>query len=165
MCAERCQVEETAGLADPISIRPYEEYQARYQSWEPVGELKIESKADIARIRRELDTCFAAHLSCWSKVRLPVLLAVSEAVTNVVKYTPGGRLLVYADTAGLSFHVIDYGTGLDLDVLPSLLFGKGFSTSSSLGMGFPIMDKYADAVTAYTSGRGTILVLQFDIDC
>ena len=35
---------------------------------------------------------------------------------------------------------------------------EGFSTSSSLGMGFPIMDKYADAVTAIPRS-GTILVL------
>jgi anti-sigma regulatory factor (Ser/Thr protein kinase) len=31
-------------------------------------------------------------------------------------------------------------------------------------MGFPIMVRFAEEVTVYTSEQGTILVLQFDLD-
>lgn len=164
MGSEHCQSENAFRPHNRVSVHPYEEYHSKYGSCRPVREFEIAGKGDISLIRREVDRFFADRLAFWSEVRLPILITLSEAVTNVVKFTPGGKLMIFAGEAGPCFHIIDHGGGLDLDVLLCIISGKRFSTCSSLGMGFPIMVRFAEEVTVYTSEQGTILVLQFDLD-
>lgn len=158
----RSHIEKISG--GRVSLRKYEEYHSCTCLSEPIREFRIESKEDIPCIRQEVDRLFEKSIRCWGQVRWPILLTLSEAVTNVVKHTPGGRLLVFRRPEGPCFHVIDRGTGIDLDLASAILFDRGFSTSSSLGMGFPIMIEYGDRITLYTSNQGTVLILQFDLE-
>lgn len=164
MTFEQCRAQIETLSGGRVALRKYEEYQLDNDSCEIVREFAIASKQDISHIRSEVDQLFEKVIPCWRHVRWPILLTLSEAVTNVVKHTPGGRLLVGRHPNGLCFHIIDNGHGIDLERIPLTLFGKGYSTSASMGMGFPIMIKYVDKITLYTSERGTILILRFELD-
>ncbi len=138
-----------------------EEYEAEYGSAEPLLVLKLQNKSDIAHSRDEIDRFLVEKLEEWDDpFRSRVLLCLAEAMSNVIKHTPGGRVLVFIDSTGPRFHVEAFGSGLDLNKLPYMLFVKGFSTSDTLGAGFPIMMRYLKQITISTSPNGTALVLR-----
>lgn len=137
-----------------------EEYEREYGQDQPLLTLDIQDKSDITHIRDEVDRFLMERLDNWEDpLRSRALLCLSEAVTNVVKHTPGGQILVFIDSTGPRFHVVDRGKGLDLNKLPYMLFVKGFSTGNTLGAGFPIMMRYLKQITVCTSPNGTALVL------
>jgi anti-sigma regulatory factor (Ser/Thr protein kinase) len=114
------------------------EYRAAYAGDDPLLIIDVEQKDDIPRVRQTVDEFFADFIPHWKEVRSPILTALSEAVTNVVKHTPGGRVLVYLESTGPRFHVEDCGSGMDLAKLPAMVFVSGYSETSSLGAGLPL---------------------------
>lgn len=140
------------------------EYQARYDDEEPLMILPIQGKKDVAQIRHVVDDFLLERIPNWKNpARNRILLGLTEAVTNVVKHTPGGQVLLYIDKIGPRFHVIDEGTGLEFNRLSCLLFAKGFSASGSLGAGFPLMIRFFKQILVCSSTMGTKLVLRSDL--
>ena len=139
-----------------------EEYQNAYSKDKPLLVIDIKQKDDVRLVRQTVDQFFSGVFTTWSEVRGGILTALSEAVTNVVKHTPGGRLLVYLDPAGPRFHVEDYGSGMDLAKLPAM-FVSGYSEKSTLGAGFTIMMRYVEQIEICTSEAGVSLVLRTNV--
>jgi len=136
------------------------EYRAAYAGDDPLLIIDVEQKDDIPRVRQTVDEFFADFIPHWKEVGSPILTALSEAVTNVVKHTPGGRVLVYLESTGPRFHVEDCGSGMDLAKLPAMVFVSGYSETSSLGAGFTVMLRYTQQMEICTSAEGTALVLR-----
>lgn len=140
------------------------EYKAKYDHEKPLMVLPIQGKEDVAHIRHVVDSFLQERIPNWKDpARNRILVGLTEAVTNVVKHTPGGQVLVYIDEVGPRFHVLDEGPGLKLSSLSYLLFAKGFSTSGSLGAGFPVMMAFFKQILVCSSPEGTKLVLRSDL--
>lgn len=147
-----------------VIIIDHEEYEARYGRQKPVVMFPIRGQSDVTLTRHLVDEYLKERLSLWKDPsRARILLALTEAVTNVVKHTPGGALSVYIDAVGPRFHVIDRGKGLHPDCPMCKFFRKGFSTTASLGAGFFVMMQYFREIVLCTSSRGTKLVLCSDL--
>lgn len=63
---------------------------------------------------------------------------VGEALVNALRHAGGGSYQVFARGDALQVLVRDEGPGIDFRMLPRATL-RGFSTASSLGMGFTIM--------------------------
>lgn len=142
-----------------VKLITTQEYQAKYGLKSPVLSLDITSKDDISRIRHKVNNFLAETVPEWENARNQVLLCLTEAITNVVKHTPGGELLVFLDGNAPHFHIKDRGNGIVLDKLPTMVFVKGFSTAPSLGAGFAIMMRYMKQIEICTNKGGTTIVL------
>lgn len=140
-----------------------DQYAAEYGDEQPLLSLPVTTKADVRRVRKAVDQFCHQKFAAWREVRHPILLALNEAVTNVVKHTPGGKVLVFLAESGPRFHVQDFGAGIALDELPHMLFMKGFSTTTSLGAGFTIMRHYLHQIEICISHEGTTLILHSDL--
>ena len=85
-----------------------------------------------------------------------ILLAVSELATNLVRYAPGGELIVSivsaANGVGILIQSSDPGPGI-VDV--ELALRDGYSTSGGLGGGLPGVRRLMDDFTIFTSPSGT----------
>ena len=151
---------------NPLTLLTPTEYDLKFGQEQPLLSLPIREVEDIRRCRQEVDEFLKDKLPKWTKsVSHRVLLCVSEAVTNVIKHTPGGRLDLIIEGNNPRFHIIDKGSGLDLNKLPYLLFLKGYSTEdNSIGYGFPIIIRYMSKVLVCTSKAGTKLVLYPDLE-
>lgn len=140
-----------------------EEYDDKYGSDAPLLRLEIEEYSDIAIVRHSVDNFLEERFLSWNNpFRKRVLLGLTECVTNVVKHTSGGYVLVFLEEEGPCFHVIDRGSGLVCHGLLCQTFTKGFSTVGTLGLGFSIMQKYFESIEVCTSSRGTKFVLHSD---
>lgn len=91
-----------------------------------------------------------------------VLLAVSEALTNAVKHGGHGEYAIYRSGRCLQVVVRDYGPGIDFRELPKATLIQGFSTTSTMGLGFTIMLEVSDRVLLTTDTTGTVVVLEIE---
>src|SRR5918993_440222 len=116
---------------------------------------RIVAEVDVERIRREArdlatDVGFDRHDA------EAILLAVSELATNLVRYAPGGELVVSivseANGLGILIQSSDQGPGI-VDV--ELALRDGYSTSGGLGNGLPGVRRLMDDFTIDTSPSGT----------
>ena len=85
-----------------------------------------------------------------------ILLAVSELATNLVRYAPGGEVIVSvvseANGVGILIQSSDPGPGI-IDV--ELALRDGYSTSGGLGGGLPGVRRLMDDFTIVTGPSGT----------
>lgn len=91
-----------------------------------------------------------------------VLLAVSEALTNAVKHGGEGEYTIYESGRCIQVVVRDFGSGIDFRELPKATLIQGFSTTSTMGLGFTIMLEVADRVLLSTGATGTVVVLEVE---
>jgi len=116
---------------------------------------RIVAEVDVERIRRE-----ARALATYAGFGRPdaeaILLAVSELATNLVRYAPGGELVVSivseANGLGILIQSSDPGPGI-ADV--ELALRDGYSTSGGLGSGLPSVRRLMDDFTIVTGPSGT----------
>jgi serine/threonine-protein kinase RsbT len=116
---------------------------------------RIVAEVDVERIRRE-----ARALATYAGFGRPdaeaILLAVSELATNLMRYAPGGELVVSivseANGAGILIQSSDPGPGI-VDV--ELALRDGYSTSGGLGSGLPSVRRLMDDFTIVTGPSGT----------
>ncbi len=117
-------------------------------------EITLEAEPESAALaRRELKPLAAA-----ARVELGgVLLAASEAITNAVVHGYRGdqtgvvELEAQADSGGLTITVTDRGVGMSPN-----------RNSAGLGLGVPLMVKFADTVTFDAiAGGGTKVTMRF----
>jgi len=94
------------------------------------------------------------------------VMAIGEAITNGVKHGGSCMLQVHKmeteDKLKMQVSVKDYGPGIDFLHLPKAVLVAGFSTKTSLGMGFTIMLELCDQLLMATDDSGTTVVLEFN---
>jgi serine/threonine-protein kinase RsbT len=116
---------------------------------------RIVAEVDVERIRREA-RFLTSQLGFDRHDTEAILLAVSELATNLVRYAPGGELVVSivleANGVGILIQSSDPGPGI-IDV--ELALRDGYSTSGGLGSGLPSVQRLMDDFTIVTSPSGT----------
>lgn len=92
-----------------------------------------------------------------------LVLAFSEAATNMLKHAGGGRYRIGKDAKRVQIVLSDHGPGIDFRDLPKATLVPGFSTKQTLGMGFSIMMELTDRLLLCSDSGGTTLVLEKDL--
>jgi serine/threonine-protein kinase RsbT len=117
----------------------------------------IVAEVDVERMRREA-RALATHVGFDRHDAEAILLAVSELATNLVRYAPGGELVVSivseANGVGILIQSSDPGPGV-VDV--ELALRDGYSTSDGLGSGLPGVCRLMDDLTIVSSPSGTLI--------
>jgi anti-sigma regulatory factor (Ser/Thr protein kinase)/PAS domain-containing protein len=115
---------------------------------------------ELARARAAVARVAAASFPDWAPatdLRTPV----GEALVNALRHAGGGIYQLYAHGDVLQVAVRDEGPGIDFRTLPRATLQRGFSTASSLGMGFTIMLQVCERVLLSTHPGRTTVVLEF----
>lgn len=117
---------------------------------------KIVTQTDIAVMQAQLkDLCQTNHFSSSETGR--VVTAASELCANVIKHATKGELtvqLIGKPARLLEVFVKDKGPGIDnID----LAMTNGFSSSGTLGLGLPAVERMADEFNIRSSKEGTIV--------
>ena len=116
---------------------------------------RIAADVDVERIRREARV-LTTQVGFDRHDAEAILLAVSELATNLVRYAPGGELIVSvmseANGVGILIQSSDPGPGI-VDV--ELALRDGYSTSGGLGGGLPGVRRLMDDFTIVTGPSGT----------
>jgi anti-sigma regulatory factor (Ser/Thr protein kinase) len=115
---------------------------------------------DLSRARGMIARTAAEHFPQWAPttdIRTPV----GEALVNALRHAGGGIYQLYAHGDVLQVVVRDEGPGIDFRTLPRATLQRGFSTASSLGMGFTIMLQVCERVLLSTHPGRTTVVLEF----
>lgn len=92
-----------------------------------------------------------------------IVLAFSEAATNMLKHADGGTYRIDVDRHRVRMVLSDKGPGIDFRDLPKATLLPGFSTKQTLGMGFSVMMDLMDRLLLCTDATGTTLVLEKDL--
>jgi anti-sigma regulatory factor (Ser/Thr protein kinase) len=127
-----------------------------------VLEAPVEQPTDVAHLRHAVADLSRAMGMAEDRTQ-DLAVCLGEATTNAIVHGGGGRAVVYADDAALWLHIVDHGPGIDQDELPRATLVKGYSTITSLGMGFSIMLELADAVRLATCANGTQILIEMKI--
>jgi serine/threonine-protein kinase RsbW len=120
---------------------------------------RIVQQADVTSIAqaRHWITAFAAARGMAGTRQAELAMAVSEAVTNVVRHAYGedetGEIILdaAADDEWLTVQITDHGCGA--------------GESTSLGLGLPLMTELAERIEfgAPRDGVGTIVLMEFPL--
>lgn len=113
--------------------------------------------SSIAPLRQRVESFASACGACRDRVA-DIKLAVSEAVTNAVKYAygSGGRGEVELSAAVAEDGVLEIGIG-----------DKGRwhqGKSSGLGFGLPLIARLADDMAIKQNDSGTVVQMRFALD-
>jgi HD-GYP domain-containing protein (c-di-GMP phosphodiesterase class II)/anti-sigma regulatory factor (Ser/Thr protein kinase) len=122
-------------------------------------QMKITTTSDIPKSRAFLDKYIKE--SDLELQPMKILLAVSEATTNLLKHATGGEIFVYKTKEKLQILISDKGSGIPLHEIPKTILVSGYSTKKSLGKGFQLMTGFSNGVHVHTSSKGTCIVLDF----
>ncbi|WP_017812482.1 HD domain-containing phosphohydrolase [Paenibacillus shenyangensis] len=128
-----------------------------------IDEMEVNTRADVASSR----TLVVQHIPEdfrleHSKKVMSIKLAVSEAVTNLIKHAEEGKVAVYQKSGCYQIYITDHGSGIPLHELPKTILISGYSSKSSLGKGFALMYASADRIMLHTSPEGTAILLEFN---
>jgi serine/threonine-protein kinase RsbT len=130
---------------------------AGYESGPESSSGSIVSTVDVERMRRDA-RILATRVGCDRYDAEAIVLAVSELATNLVRYAPGGAIVVSAiadgNAVGVAVDAHDAGPGI-ADV--ELALRDGFSTRGGLGSGLPAVRRLMDDFAITTSPDGTTI--------
>lgn len=87
------------------------------------------------------------------------IIALGEAITNAVKHAGGGCVYAGRTDDSVWAAVQDHGRGIESLTLPKAVLLRGFSTKSSLGLGYCVILGISDRVLLKTDETGTTVVL------
>jgi serine/threonine-protein kinase RsbT len=117
--------------------------------------VQVSSTADVERTRRATRR-LAISVGFGAEDAEAVVLAASELATNLVRYAPGGELLVSIVSegagTGIALESRDTGPGI-ADV--ALALRDGYSTGGGLGSGLPAVRRLMDDFSLTTGPTGT----------
>lgn len=155
-----CQEVVLAATGGRLSLLGKEEMEQELEGYVPRTSLQLVSNASVPEARRLVEG-LAQELGMSEEAIHDAALCASEAATNVLKHAGRGWMSVGADpeSTTLVIYFEDHGPGLDTESIPKATLMKGFSTSVSLGLGFPILLELMDQVAFFTSPGGTQLML------
>lgn len=119
--------------------------------------LDITTPRDVRAARR-----MAAELTRgWGADRSYSLqLCIGEAGSNALRHADSATFEIWADEEEVTVRLADAGPGIDFCRIPEAI-RSGFSTGSTLGMGFTVMLDAADRVCLATDHHGTTLQISF----
>ncbi|MCO5732950.1 NahK/ErcS family hybrid sensor histidine kinase/response regulator [Rhizobium sp. SSA_523] len=144
----------------------------------PLGELLQRIETDFAPIAREKNLKFKVIPTSLSVKTDPNLLRrlVQNLVSNAIKYTISGKVLVGARRRGgeVVIDVVDSGIGIPSSKFKTVFkefarLDEGARTASGLGLGLSIVDRISRVLShpvelASTPGRGTIFRVRMPRD-
>ncbi len=122
-----------------------------------VNSIEVRSSSDIPKSRSFASTILDVPPQLKSKI----LLAISEAATNMIKHSTGGQVLIYRKDDIIQIIVSDQGSGIPIHEIPKTVLISGYSSKHSLGKGFLLISRCADKIRLHTSPRGTTLLMEF----
>nr|WP_275695532.1 ATP-binding protein [Fredinandcohnia sp. SECRCQ15] len=136
----------------------------RYKEGNILCERTIKDRSDIPTCRNIVKSCLENREISNSQI-MSWLLALSEAITNTIKHAEEGKMTLIEDLEKneIRFVIDDNGPGFQLDELPRATLLAGYSTKKSMGQGFTLMMKMAKQLLLYSSPKGSILILVFDM--
>jgi anti-sigma regulatory factor (Ser/Thr protein kinase)/PAS domain-containing protein len=120
----------------------------------------VEAPRDLSDARGVVARLAAERFPEWASttdVRTPVC----EALVNALRHAGGGTYQVFSRDDTLQVLIRDEGPGIDFRTLPRATLQRGFSTASSLGMGFTIMLQVCERVLLSTRPGRTSVLLEF----
>ena len=115
---------------------------------------------DLSRARSAVARVAAEKFPEWVP-EMDIRTPCGEALVNALRHAGGGIYQLYAHGEVLQVLVRDEGPGIDFRTLPRATLQRGFSTASSLGMGFTIMLQVCERVLLSTHPGRTTVVLEF----
>ncbi|BCJ85028.1 ATP-binding protein [Effusibacillus dendaii] len=123
-------------------------------------EQEVKERADIAVCREKTKDVFQT-LGIEPSTIMSWQLAISEAVTNILKHAEYGRMSVMENGEEIQVIIMDKGPGFALNELPNTVLMAGYSTKKSLGQGFTLMMKMTHQVLLNTTPNGSTIILIF----
>jgi anti-sigma regulatory factor (Ser/Thr protein kinase) len=130
----------------------------------PLGEPEhVTAPRELSEARTTIDATAAGAFpgrAAHADIRTPV----GEALVNAINHAGGGTYQLFVRDEKLQVLVRDDGPGIDFRTLPKATLVRGFSTASSLGMGFTIMLQGCSRVLLSTRPGRTTVVLEFAPD-
>jgi hypothetical protein len=120
----------------------------------------VAAPGELSRARNTVASEAAGRFPGWAP-RMDVRLPVCEALVNALNHAGGGTYQLLSRDERLQVLVRDEGPGIDFRTLPRATLVSGFSTVSSLGMGFTIMLQTCERVLLSTRPGRTSVVLEF----
>ena len=115
---------------------------------------------ELSAARSAVARAAAERFPDWAP-RTDVRTPVCEALVNALRHAGGGTYQLFAHDDRLQVLIRDEGPGIDFRTLPRATLQRGFSTASSLGMGFTIMLQVCERVLLSTRPGRTSVVLEF----
>jgi anti-sigma regulatory factor (Ser/Thr protein kinase) len=130
----------------------------------PLGEPgRVIVPRELSESRTAIDRSAAGAFPDWAP-RADIRTPVCEALVNAINHAGGGTYQLFTRDGRLQVLVRDDGPGIDFRTLPKATLVRGFSTASSLGMGFTIMLQGCARVLLSTRPGRTSVVLEFAPD-
>jgi len=126
-----------------------------------IGSISIHNVDDVPR-SREFVSKYVLNYNVSKSIK-EVLLAVSEATTNLIKHATDGEISLFSKEGAFQVLIADKGSGIPLHELPKTILVSGYSSKRSLGRGFSLMEAFSDKVMVYTSSDGTKILLEFAV--
>ena len=120
----------------------------------------VAAPRELAEARGAIARTASERFPDWAP-RTDVRTPVGEALVNALRHAGGGSYQLFARDDRLQVLVRDDGPGIDFRTLPRATLQRGFSTASSLGMGFTIMLQCCERVLLSTRPGRTSVVLEF----
>jgi anti-sigma regulatory factor (Ser/Thr protein kinase) len=121
--------------------------------------VRIQGPEDVKDARQVVEE--HARAAGMSEDRIHDLcVCASEATTNALKHAGGGELGISVGGGQFRIRVTDHGAGIDTWQLPRATLMRGYSTRSSMGLGFTLMHEMADRLLLSTDREGTTLILE-----
>jgi anti-sigma regulatory factor (Ser/Thr protein kinase) len=121
---------------------------------------RVAAPRDLAEARGAIARTASERFPDWAP-RTDVRTPVGEALVNALRHAGGGSYQLFARDDRLQVLVRDDGPGIDFRTLPRATLQRGFSTASSLGMGFTIMLQCCERVLLSTRPGHTSVGLEF----
>lgn len=124
-----------------------------------IDSMPIKNVTDVPRSRNFVSQYVSNYRVTRSKME--ILLAVSEATTNLIKHATEGEISLFSKNDVFQVLITDNGSGIPLHELPKTILVSGYSSKRSLGKGFSLMSTLSERVVVYTSSHGTKILLEF----
>lgn len=143
----------TQGKLDLVACDYVENYVASAEL-----DVEILTAQDVALARHQVEQFLQSKGMSGNGLGL-FLTGVGEAMTNALKHAGEGFVYAGANGQGIWVAVSDNGPGIETLTLPSATLRRGFSTTTSMGMGYSIMLDVSDKVLLCTGSDGTTVIL------
>jgi len=121
---------------------------------------QVTAPRELSEARTAIDGIAVGEFPHWA-AHADLRTPVCEALVNAINHAGGGTYQLFTRDGRLQVLVRDDGPGIDFRTLPKATLVRGFSTASSLGMGFTIMLQGCDRVLLSTRPGRTSVVLEF----
>jgi HD-GYP domain-containing protein (c-di-GMP phosphodiesterase class II)/anti-sigma regulatory factor (Ser/Thr protein kinase) len=127
---------------------------------ESLGSYKVVTAMDVPESRRYISSLISHYPAPFLS---KLLLALSEAATNMIKHSTGGTVQLFHKEKEHMIQVLvtDTGSGIPINEIPKTILVSGYSSKRSLGKGFLLIQKSADKTRIYTSPKGTSILMEF----